>query len=168
MTERKFISLQGDRVKTAPGERLPGREWDPFSDRWLKIHEEAGALTVSGGATPDFESANIDIFPYDEIIVEFFGDTSDDVDLGVRFIDSQGDLILTQLNIRDYDTAAVLDLAAIYQQTALDVSGAGGEVVHYILDTTVPKFKIRGYVENDAGALTANYILRVFARRLWK
>lgn len=118
------------------------------SRRWVKIHEESGEVTDTGGAAPDWESSSIHVWMFDEVIVQFQLGGSQDMDYGIRFprLDDGG--LLTNVHIRDYDTAAILDIVGIFGVTGVDVKAADVYYQMY-LDHTIPKHLIRLYVEND-------------------
>jgi len=140
-------------------------EYERRSARWLKVFEVTGALTITGGADPNYESASIEIWAYDEVIVDFYLSLSQDMDYGLRFVDIGDNAVLTSLSIRDFDTAAILDIAAIYAVTAVDVK-ATPKYYQMVLDHLVPKHLLRVYAENDHATDTAGYTIKVYGRIL--
>lgn len=165
-----FKVLQGHKVTALARDPeyggLPGFQWRRFSDRWLLLYKASGAIAAAGAS--DFESASIEVWPFDEVIVEItLGGATTDADCGIRFRDIADAATLDGLNIRDYDTAAILDLVAVFQETALNIGGTA-QIHQYLLDHNLPKHIIRVYAENDDVANAGTYTVKVYARRLWR
>jgi len=162
--EEKDIRITTEQQSGEPGiQDAKEIRWD--SRRWVQVFTATGVLTITGGADPNYESASIAIWPYDEVICEFYLSASQDQDIGIRFVAGQADALLTATSVRDFDTAAVLDLTGIYAATALDCK-ATPKYYSYLLDSTIPKWKIRLYVENDHATDTGAYTVYVYGRIL--
>lgn len=145
---------------------LTGFGWRRYSERWLLLYEASGTIAAAGAS--DFESASIEVWPFDEVIVEITLDgATTDADCGIRFRDIADAATLDGLNIRDYDTAAILDLAAAFQETTLNIGGTA-QIHQYLLDHNLPKHIIRVFAENDDGVNAGTYTVKVYARRLWR
>jgi len=135
------------------------------SRRWIKIYSTSGTIAAAGAS--DFESASIEIWLFDEVIVEITLDgATTDADCGIRFRDIADAATLDGFNIRDYDTAAILDLAAVFQETTLNIGGTA-QIHQYLLDHNLPKHIIRVFAENDDATNGGTYSVNVYGRVLF-
>ena len=138
-------------------------KFEAASRRWVEIFA-SGAQALAAGGTTDYSSPQIEVWQFDQIMVEFrLVGTMDDADILITPVDSEGNTVGYYL-IMDADNGGVDDIKAIFAQTAIDPSAADVYAV-MVIDKFVGLHSITVQLENDDAVNAGTAYATVYGRR---